>query len=534
MSLKLHKWPKYLWNFNRSIKKPAKFQKKKLEEILTLNKDTEYGLEYDFANILAAKDIVKAYQKAVPVIEYEDIEPLIVRMMNGERNIISARDPIFYARSSGYNSNKFIPRSESYIEQFDQKLAITAKKKPGNMLTLYLGDTAYMATQAVIGHTNDGTPHGNISGRLAQMQSPLIQKRMVLPAEVYAIKDANERLKEYSIRFLSSRKIRHLAFTYPTEVFELNKYIDKNWDELINIISKKNPKKGKRLQRQNGFDPKELYQHVKIVSCITAGQEKQLIKLQDIIGHEVEIRTPGVLSSEGDQTISFFSDGTEGIVSSFLNFFEFKEIKNEDEYGDKYLTINQLKKGTKYVMYITTEDGLYRYNMRDIFMPVEKYKNTWKVKYMGRDKFLDIAGEHSPYHKLEKAMNEARAELEIEETSYTLIPDFNGDIPRYNILFELNPENTGKEIKLLNAIHDKCLQMETYNKSINNFKPQRFETPIITTLETGSYNAFMLRHNIGQRKAKQIINDPDFIKEFKIKESYDLNGEIINLKINDK
>lgn len=61
---------------------PMKYNTELLMKILEDNKDTEYGLKYDFANIKSIED----YQAKVPVTDYDSYADYIYRMTeNGEK-----------------------------------------------------------------------------------------------------------------------------------------------------------------------------------------------------------------------------------------------------------------------------------------------------------------------------------------------------------------------------------------------------------------------------------------------------------------
>jgi hypothetical protein len=83
--------------FDQSTHDPMGAQRRKLTEILARNRDTEYGLEHGFAAVRNHQH----YAKAVPVVSYNDIEARVTRMTDGEKNILTAEDPVMFARTSG-------------------------------------------------------------------------------------------------------------------------------------------------------------------------------------------------------------------------------------------------------------------------------------------------------------------------------------------------------------------------------------------------------------------------------------------------
>ena len=58
---------------------PAGTQHRKLMAIVERNQNTEYGEEHGFSNVKSFKD----WQKAVPIVAYEDIRERVERMTRG-------------------------------------------------------------------------------------------------------------------------------------------------------------------------------------------------------------------------------------------------------------------------------------------------------------------------------------------------------------------------------------------------------------------------------------------------------------------
>ncbi len=67
--------------FREETKHPMETTTALLMKLLDDNKDTEYGRKYGFADIYTVED----YQKKVPVVVYDDLQPYLERMMNGEK-----------------------------------------------------------------------------------------------------------------------------------------------------------------------------------------------------------------------------------------------------------------------------------------------------------------------------------------------------------------------------------------------------------------------------------------------------------------
>ncbi|MDE6768761.1 MAG: GH3 auxin-responsive promoter family protein, partial [Muribaculaceae bacterium] len=63
-------------------------QRDVLRSLLERGRETVYGRRYDFASILRERDFVSAYRYRVPSVEYEEMRPLVMRMIKGERDLL--------------------------------------------------------------------------------------------------------------------------------------------------------------------------------------------------------------------------------------------------------------------------------------------------------------------------------------------------------------------------------------------------------------------------------------------------------------
>src|SRR5262245_6567811 len=76
---------------------PGEVQYRKLLQFTSRNRDTEYGRQYGFAGIKGFGE----WRKQVPVVSYEDIRSLVERVTRGEKNVLTAEDPVMFAQTSG-------------------------------------------------------------------------------------------------------------------------------------------------------------------------------------------------------------------------------------------------------------------------------------------------------------------------------------------------------------------------------------------------------------------------------------------------
>ena len=115
-----------LAKLNKASRNPQKAASTTLRNIITYAKDTAYGKEHNFAQILGAKtdeELYRRWQQNVPVNEYEDLRPYVERHKNGESDVLFPGKPVMYATTSGSTAEpKWIPMTQEYMKMVYSKM----------------------------------------------------------------------------------------------------------------------------------------------------------------------------------------------------------------------------------------------------------------------------------------------------------------------------------------------------------------------------------------------------------------------------
>ena len=109
----------FLQPWYESIKAPESAQKKVLGVLLEYYSQTEYGQKHNASQIETIDD----FRRAFPIVNYEDIKPLIQRVMEGEVSLLLSEPPIGWAitRGTTKGESKFIPMTPT-----DLKMRVSA------------------------------------------------------------------------------------------------------------------------------------------------------------------------------------------------------------------------------------------------------------------------------------------------------------------------------------------------------------------------------------------------------------------------
>lgn len=113
------------------LKYPEEVQQEVLRQLLDIAGDTEIGRTYDFGSI----ENYETFSERVPMVSYEEIEPIIERTRRGEQNLFWPTSIKWFAKSSGTTNakSKFIPVSNEALEDCHYKSA-------KDLLCLYLNN----------------------------------------------------------------------------------------------------------------------------------------------------------------------------------------------------------------------------------------------------------------------------------------------------------------------------------------------------------------------------------------------------------
>ncbi len=513
----------YLKLFEKSTRKLKEVQDRVLKDILQEQKNTIYGQEHHFLKIKTYEE----FCEEVPLQTYDDMKKYIEKIKQGKQNILTKKRVVFFATSSGTTSEqKFIPVTKERLDLFRREFLLWSTRILSKHYRKVLkGKTLYFAAASLLGRTEARIPYGNITGYHVEHLPWYLKQKMVLPAKYYNISNVKERTKKIAIRALLEKNITQLAFAAPIEILLFLEYIDKNKEELLQIIKEKNKKRWKELQKlkeQKKWKGKYIWPNIHLISCITADiNKKYLEQLYKTFGKKIPTREPGIYASEGRINIGVTKEKDAGVLVANTNFFEFQEMTNTGRFK-KPIRAHEIQKGKQYKVRITTKEGLYRYDIGDI-ITVAGFKGKLPlIKYYDRDKYINIVGENLSTIAVIQASEESIKEERVEINNYVVCPTIQQgkQKPHYTIIIEENKKNTKTKIQKFLKTLDKKLQEKgkTYNKARNEFG--RLDPISATIIRKKSFAKRDEKavQKTGQAKPEHISKDPNYIKQFEILE----------------
>jgi hypothetical protein len=428
--------------FEKLTLEPETAQKELLMSIIGRNADTEYGRKYGFDRIKS----VAEYQSRVPVIAYEDISGYIERVTRGERNVLTAEDPVMFAQTSGTTGKpKFIPITPSCQGQVQSDLMRAwlyhARKAHPD---IFDGQVVSLVSPAVEGYTESGLPYGSASGHIYKSMPRIIRSLYAIPYDVFEIEDYET--KYYVImRLAIARDIRFLATANPSTILKLCEKVNEHADDLIEDIRrgtlnkalpiephigasvrsrlKADPALADRLQamranRAGRLLPADYWPRLSLIGCWKGGTVGHYVDnfpgWFDPDGlHPVAVRDWGLLSSEARCSVPVSDEGSLGVLSVGTNFYEFVEAdevtrRPDDRESWRFLTVEKLQFGREYYIFLTTSGGLYRYDINDVIAVGSSYNRTPQIGFLRKGRGMaNISGEKLSVNQVIEAVQEA-------------------------------------------------------------------------------------------------------------------------------
>ncbi|MCX2679103.1 GH3 auxin-responsive promoter family protein [Galbibacter sp. EGI 63066] len=474
---------KYVHNKNEKwIKNPITTQEKTFKTLIENGKNTVFGKDHGFHNIENHSDFVKH----VPVRDYEGLKSYVERVVDGESDILWPEKPVYFAKTSGTTSGaKYIP--------------ITKESMPSHI---------YAARDAILSYIHETGNAGITEGKMIFLQgSPELQEKNGIKLG---------RLSGIAAHYVPAYLQNNRMPSWETNCIDdwetkVDAIVEETLPENMTVIS------GipswvqmyfERLQDKTGKKIGDIFKNFELFIYGGVNYEPYRSKFEALIGRKVD-SIELFPASEG--FFAYQDSQKEKGMLLLLNsgiFYEFIKASEFHSDNPKRLTLKDVEPGVDYVMIISTNAGLWAYNLGDTVQFVST--KPYRVIVSGRIKhFISAFGEHVIAKEVEQAMKEATQSCGASINEFTVAPQITpeGDELPYHewlIEFEEKPSDMGEFARII----DESLQKQNsyYYDLIQGKILQQLK---ITPLSKGAFNEFMKSQGKlgGQNKVQRLAND---------------------------
>lgn len=366
------------------------------ENLMKNGSDTLFGKDHNLSEVRTYEE----FKQAVPIRDYELFKPYIQKIKDGKHNILWKGKPLYFAKTSGTTSGiKYIPISKDSIPNHIN----TAR----NALLCYMAETGN---------------NSFVNGKMIFLSgSPVLERIADIPTgRLSGI------VNHHIPRYLRTNQLP----SYETNCIEdwetkLDKIVDETINQDMTLISGIPPWMQMyfdRLTERSGKKVADLFPNFSVMVQGGVNFEPYKAKLFESIGKKLDCielfpASEGFFAFQDTQNEEGLLLNTDSGI--FYEFVPAGEIFNENP---TRLRLQDVKVGENYALIISSNAGLWAYNIGDTvkFVSTEPYRLvvTGRIKH-----FISAFGEHVIGEEVEHALLKAANEEGVKIVEFTVAPN---------------------------------------------------------------------------------------------------------------
>lgn len=467
-------------------------QKRVLTKLLSKGAHTEYGVKYDFEKVTSNRDIYEDYKSSVPLVTYEDIRDLVMRMINGEKDVLWSGRCQDFAQSSGTSGgkSKFIPITKASLQGNhyrggEDAVAHYLRNNPKSKIFSGKGFILGGSFANTLGIDNGKVHIGDLSATLINRITPLAELVRVPDRKTALMPDWDKKLPAL-VEKASKEYVTNISGVPSWFLTVLRRILEKNKVTQIEDVWP-----GLEVFFHGGisFEPyKEEYQR------ITSGLNMHFVETYNA--------SEGFFAVQNDP-----GDNSMLLIIDRDVFYEFIPI---DDPSAEPLPAWEVTPDKVYELVISSSNGLWRYRLGDTVRVTSV--DPVKIRIVGRTgAFINAFGEELMDDNAEKGIAKASKETGAFIRNFTAAPVYpqNGRKGRHQWLIEWDrqPENIDKFALCL----DKALREVNSDYDAKRNGDIFLDVPEIITAREGLFDDWLRSqgsHKLGgQRKVPRLAND---------------------------
>lgn len=538
--------PPTLARFNARCQHPMAEQEKLLRALLHENAGTALGRRHDFGSV----ETFSGFQKQVPLTEYDDLDPYIRASLRGEPNQLTRARPVFYAMTSGTTGPaKYIPVTEASRHAKSRLMRLWLSGLLRDHPTIAHGTVLQVASPEVETLAPDGTPCGAEAGHAYRNMPKALRGLYPIPYEVCEIPDYDARYYAL-LRMAVMHEVRVIGTPNPSTILLLARELgawterllrdvyDGTLDAAMNIPVEIRHQIERRLHPDlcrarflesaaatggGRLMPRNVWPDMAVLACWKGGTVRPYLdQLAPYFPAGLPLRDLGWLASECRGSVPLSDEGDSGPLAVTTNVYEFFPADvDRKPLGTDLLTVDQLEVGGRYLVYVTTTGGLYRYAMHDVLEVTGRYGHTPAVRFLQKEKgIVNFTGEKLTETQVLAAVDEVLDQRRTDRSFIAAVgqPPTAGRDPFYLFLveYETPPDDEAGAA----AAHELDLALCRHNiEYASKRKSGRLGPPVLRAIETGQFDAYhraALRSGApdGQFKILRLTADGAFAEHF--------------------
>jgi len=488
--------PEWL-RFRRATANVEAAQRRLLDSYLDRNGTTGFGKAHDFTRLASWED----YSEHVPIRTFDQFQPWIERIAQGEDNVLTAEKVAMLEPSSGSSGpEKWVPYTRTLQAEYRRAVAAWMAQNfittPGLMggpaywsLTPQLPEKAGSETRVPVGFDDD-------SAYLGGMAQRLVDRTLVTHPALRKIHDMQRFRHITLLLLLKCRDLRLISVWHPSYLLLLLEHLRRHWCGLLEDLRtglridapplqiSADPARGGELDRLGPDDTAAIWPSLRMISCWGDAHAAGALEGIRASFPQVRVQPKGLVATEAFATLPF---GELRPLAVRSHFFEFM-----DENGVAHPSWS-VQQGRHYSIIVTTGGGLYRYRLQDRVEVTGYFRDAPSLRFLGKeDNVSDHFGEKLDETFVAACLKTVFDGFDLRPPFAMLAMDLPGNPPGYTLYLQCNADTSGDlaqqlELELCrNPHYELCVRLgQLRNLRIVNIAERGFETYTQVLVERG-------------------------------------------------
>jgi hypothetical protein len=430
-----------------ALEDPKAAQRARLDVILRGARGTAFGDAHNLDQVRTLDE----YRAAVPIRDHAGHLPWLQRVAAGERDVLTRERVQMLLETSGTTGTpKHLPVTATWARGVAEAQQLWILALLRDHPAVAQGKALTVVSPAVHARSPGKLPIGANTGRMLLAQPWWVRARYPVPYRVVTLESPE--VRQYALlRFALQADLRTITTANPSTVLLLCRRLLEWQDDLARDLAGGTLRHGParalsrrdrvalelRLRRRpvpSDWRPAALW-NLATINCWKGGAASYFVsRLPDAWGADVPVREVGITASEGYFAIPL-SDGDAGGV--FWPLGHLMEFVREDG------TLRwawELEVGERVRLIVTTEAGLYRYDLQDTLEVVGRCANAPVFRFIGKSgRFLNATGEKVSEAQVSEAMRHAANATGQSPIGFTARLSW-GEVPHITLAAEGSPD----------------------------------------------------------------------------------------------
>lgn len=500
----------------------GRVQREQLRRLLRLASGTEIGRAHGYARLASLDDasLLPAYRSEVPIADWLGVRERVLRMRDeGEADVLWPGRVDHFAQTSGTTAgDKYIPVSREMLRsnaRAARDIFAHAKRFGVDLARLTRGRSLFLGGSTDL-TTNE---HGIRTGDLSGIVTPLIRwpiSRIYSPGPEIALMSHWPSKIEAMARATLGQDVRMIS-GMPSWALVL----------MERVVSLARARGAAAETIRDVWPNLTLFVHGGVKYAPFDARMRQMYS-GNSEGADLPARLELYPASEG--FIAMQDERGKPSLRLLVdnwNFFEFVPLGEIDSPSPRALACDEVEKGERYVVVLSTCAGLWRYVLGDVVefdtIPARLTGGAGegppRLRIVGRHRhFMNAFGENIIVENIENAVAEAARRTGLIVGEFTAAPVYPGEgrRPGLELALEVKGEWAGTGVESLREFReafDASLKSQCVDYSIKRTDDVGMVPPTVTPLPLGTFHRWLESRGKlgGQHKCPRCANSRDVI-----------------------